>query len=248
MRFNPPFFRPKSTTFPKFQLRSFSPLQLESVRSPSGLETLKSACWSPRRPAPSGRRPRCWTPWQRRSWSPTAGLTSACCCSRWPPTCCSLSTRRPETATSGRGRTRTTRRRETASTGAASSQTRKNACRKTLLTTVLLFFLFRERVRYLRAFSRRFLVCTSQQHKEILTQMGLENFCAEPYFCNLRHDMRELVEVLAAVAAGVPRHRHGFHRSEALPPQEPPRVWVSMVTPLAFSENSPGPHGGLRRK
>uniref|UniRef100_A0A3P9HZ56 Cytidine and dCMP deaminase domain-containing protein 1 n=1 Tax=Oryzias latipes TaxID=8090 RepID=A0A3P9HZ56_ORYLA len=73
----------------------------------------------------------------------------------------------------------------------------------------------RERVRYLRAFSRRFLVCTSQQHKEILTQMGLENFCAEPYFCNLRHDMRELVEVLAAVAAGVPRHRHGFHREQS---------------------------------
>lgn len=46
--------------------------------------------------------------------------------------------------------------------------------------------------------------------------------------------MRELVEVLAAVAAGVPRHRHGFHRSEALPPQEPPRVWVSMVTLWLF--------------
>uniref|UniRef100_A0A3B3BP12 Cytidine and dCMP deaminase domain-containing protein 1 n=2 Tax=Oryzias melastigma TaxID=30732 RepID=A0A3B3BP12_ORYME len=70
----------------------------------------------------------------------------------------------------------------------------------------------RERVRYLRDFSRRFLVCTAQQHKEILIQMGLENFCAEPYFSNLRHNMRELVEVLAAVAAGVPQHHHGFHR------------------------------------
>ncbi|KAF6719423.1 Cytidine and dCMP deaminase domain-containing protein 1 [Oryzias melastigma] len=70
----------------------------------------------------------------------------------------------------------------------------------------------RERVRYLRDFSRRFLVCTAQQHKQILIQMGLENFCAEPYFSNLRHNMRELVEVLAAVAAGVPQHHHGFHR------------------------------------
>uniref|UniRef100_A0A3Q3N738 Cytidine and dCMP deaminase domain-containing protein 1 n=1 Tax=Mastacembelus armatus TaxID=205130 RepID=A0A3Q3N738_9TELE len=49
-----------------------------------------------------------------------------------------------------------------------------------------------------------FLVPTSQQHQEILTQMHLENFCVEPYFSNLRNNMRELVEVLAAVASSTP--------------------------------------------
>lgn len=44
--------------------------------------------------------------------------------------------------------------------------------------------------------------------------MGLENFCVEPYFSNLRHNMRELVEVLAAVAAGVPQQHYGFYRLE----------------------------------
>lgn len=44
--------------------------------------------------------------------------------------------------------------------------------------------------------------------------MGLENFCVEPYFSNLRHNMRDLVEVLAAVAAGVPMQHHGFYRLE----------------------------------
>lgn len=42
--------------------------------------------------------------------------------------------------------------------------------------------------------------------------MGLENFCVEPYFSNLRGNMRELVEVLAAVAAGVPQTDYGFYR------------------------------------
>jgi len=42
--------------------------------------------------------------------------------------------------------------------------------------------------------------------------MGLENFCVEPNFSNLRHNMRELVELLAAVVAGVPQQRYGFHR------------------------------------
>lgn len=57
---------------------------------------------------------------------------------------------------------------------------------------------------------------TSQQHREILNHMGLENFCVEPYFSNLRDNMRELVEVLAAVAAGVPQQHYGFYRLETL--------------------------------
>lgn len=71
----------------------------------------------------------------------------------------------------------------------------------------------RERLKHLKDFSRTFLVETSR-HREILTRMGLENFCEEPYFSNLRHNMRELVEVLAAVAAAVPTQHHGFHREQ----------------------------------
>lgn len=74
--------------------------------------------------------------------------------------------------------------------------------------------LYRERIRHRRDFSRHFLVGTSQQHKEILIQMGLDNFCVEPYFTSLTHNMRELVEVLAVVAAGVPQQHYGFYRSE----------------------------------
>ncbi|XP_060888844.1 cytidine and dCMP deaminase domain-containing protein 1 isoform X2 [Labrus mixtus] len=72
----------------------------------------------------------------------------------------------------------------------------------------------RERLRHLKDFSRLFLVETSQQHREILTHMGLENFCVEPYFSNLRNNMRELVEVLSAVAAGVPTQHYGFYREQ----------------------------------
>lgn len=77
-------------------------------------------------------------------------------------------------------------------------------------------FLFRERLRQLKLFSTQFLVSTSQQHREILTQMRLENFCVEPYFSSLRDNMRELVEVLATAAAGVPLLNHGFYRFRTL--------------------------------
>ncbi|XP_060923162.1 cytidine and dCMP deaminase domain-containing protein 1 [Limanda limanda] len=79
----------------------------------------------------------------------------------------------------------------------------------------------RERTRHLKDFSRHFLVGTPQQHRDILKQMGLENFCVEPYFSNLRQNMMELVEVLAAVAAGVPLRRHGFHREQSSTPEQP---------------------------
>ncbi|XP_061571833.1 cytidine and dCMP deaminase domain-containing protein 1 [Cololabis saira] len=72
----------------------------------------------------------------------------------------------------------------------------------------------RERRRHLGDFTTHFLVSTSQQHKDILIQMGLDNFCAEPYFSNLRQNMRELVEVLAAVAAGLPQQLYGFYREQ----------------------------------
>ena len=42
--------------------------------------------------------------------------------------------------------------------------------------------------------------------------MGQENFSVEPYFSNLRNNMRELVEVLAAGPAGVPQSNYAFSR------------------------------------
>ncbi|XP_005920132.1 cytidine and dCMP deaminase domain-containing protein 1 [Haplochromis burtoni] len=79
----------------------------------------------------------------------------------------------------------------------------------------------RERMRCLKDFSRQFLVRKSQLHQEILKHMGLENFCVEPYFSSLRNNMRELVEVLAAVAAGVPQQHYGFYREESSVPLPP---------------------------
>ncbi|XP_072253947.1 cytidine and dCMP deaminase domain-containing protein 1 isoform X2 [Leuresthes tenuis] len=105
-----------------------------------------------------------------------------------------------------------------------------------------------ERGRHLKDFSSQFLVGTCQQHKDILTHMGLENFCAEPYFSNLRHNMRELVEVLAAVAAGVPQRNCGFYREQlatSLPPhdeevsQEVARHCVIQARLLAYRTEDP---------
>ncbi|XP_023276040.1 cytidine and dCMP deaminase domain-containing protein 1 isoform X2 [Seriola lalandi dorsalis] len=94
-----------------------------------------------------------------------------------------------------------------------------------------------DRTKHLKDFSRQFLVGTSQQHREILTQMGLENFCVEPYFSNLRSNMRQLVEVLATVAAGVPLRHYSFYREQcsatepspakSSPPPSPPHEVVS---------------------
>ncbi|XP_077456154.1 cytidine and dCMP deaminase domain-containing protein 1 [Stigmatopora argus] len=70
----------------------------------------------------------------------------------------------------------------------------------------------REQEKHLEDFSKRFLIADYHQHRELLTQMHLENFCVEPYFSNLRHNMGEMVKVLAAVVAGVPQRHYGFHR------------------------------------
>lgn len=81
----------------------------------------------------------------------------------------------------------------------------------------LLFSLIsRERLRHRNLFRRQFLVESPQQHQEILTRMSLEHFSLDPCFSNLRNNMRELVEVLAAVAAALPQQHYGFYRSEAL--------------------------------
>ncbi|KAI4831659.1 hypothetical protein KUCAC02_001194 [Chaenocephalus aceratus] len=86
----------------------------------------------------------------------------------------------------------------------------------------------RERTRHLKDFSSQLLVRTSLQHREILTHMGLEDFCVEPHFSNLRNNMTELVEVLAAVAAGLPQQHYGFYRLLAYRTEDP-KVGVGAV-------------------
>ncbi|MEQ2291873.1 hypothetical protein AMECASPLE_017347 [Ameca splendens] len=106
----------------------------------------------------------------------------------------------------------------------------------------------RQRLRHLREFSRQFLVGTSKQHTDILVQMGLGNFCVEPYFSNLRNNMTELVGVLAAVAAGVPQHHYGFYSenfASTLPPhagyvsQEVARHCIIQARLLAYRTEDP---------
>ncbi|XP_061745082.1 cytidine and dCMP deaminase domain-containing protein 1 [Nerophis ophidion] len=86
----------------------------------------------------------------------------------------------------------------------------------------------REQERHFHDFSKHFLIESAHQHREILTMMHLENFCVEPYFSNLRRNMREVVEVLASVAAGVPQRHCSFHR-------EPPAADASSSTSSSSS-------------
>ncbi|KAJ0009602.1 hypothetical protein NQD34_001304 [Periophthalmus magnuspinnatus] len=84
----------------------------------------------------------------------------------------------------------------------------------------------REQLRALASLSSRFLVSSSEQHQQVLSRMNLENFCVEPYFCGLRHNMEQLVQVLSAVVAGVPGYsNYGFYRPSSdtsAPPQSGP--------------------------
>lgn len=105
-----------------------------------------------------------------------------------------------------------TRRRST--TGSAALMAARGCARFKESGELALFS--RERIRHLNRFAAHFLVASPQQHQEILTHMGLENFCLDPCFSNLRNNMRELVEVLAAVAAGLPQQHYGFYRLETL--------------------------------
>ncbi|XP_077154193.1 cytidine and dCMP deaminase domain-containing protein 1 [Ranitomeya variabilis] len=57
-----------------------------------------------------------------------------------------------------------------------------------------------------------FLVSSEDTHKEILRLIGLENLCEDPYFICLRQNMKELVLILATVAASVPSYSDfGFY-------------------------------------
>ncbi|XP_068026664.1 cytidine and dCMP deaminase domain-containing protein 1 isoform X2 [Melanerpes formicivorus] len=67
----------------------------------------------------------------------------------------------------------------------------------------------------IREYEGLFLVSSEEVHKQILMTIGLENLCENPYFSNLRQNMKDLVLVLATVAASVPVFGcFGFYSSE----------------------------------
>ncbi|KAJ8003827.1 hypothetical protein DPEC_G00152440 [Dallia pectoralis] len=75
----------------------------------------------------------------------------------------------------------------------------------------------RQRRQNISTFSQEFLILPEQHHRDILAKIGLENFCMEPYFSNLRQKMTDLVEVLASVAASLPVLQHGFYWKDSQP-------------------------------
>ncbi|TSK17916.1 Cytidine and dCMP deaminase domain-containing protein 1 [Bagarius yarrelli] len=80
--------------------------------------------------------------------------------------------------------------------------------------------LFRkERWRNWDGFSKKFVIADVEVHRELLSKMNLENFCTEPYFSELRQHMRDLIRILACVAASVPvlEHEYGFYETDPTP-------------------------------
>lgn len=68
----------------------------------------------------------------------------------------------------------------------------------------------------IKEYESLFLISSEEMHKQILMTIGLENLCENPYFSNLRQNMKDLVLVLATVAASVPVFGcFGFYNSES---------------------------------
>ncbi|KAL6481634.1 hypothetical protein MHYP_G00097140 [Metynnis hypsauchen] len=108
--------------------------------------------------------------------------------------------------------------------------------------------LFRkERWRNWDDFSRTFLIEDEVQHRELLSKMGLENFCTEPHVSTLRQHMKDLIKVLACVAASVPviEHEYGFYETEPTTtshktlPQDIVRHCIIQATLLAYRTEDP---------
>ncbi|XP_063300907.1 cytidine and dCMP deaminase domain-containing protein 1 [Pelobates fuscus] len=67
----------------------------------------------------------------------------------------------------------------------------------------------------IKEYEALFLISDNEKHKEILRLMGLENLCENPYFINLRQNMKELVLILSTVASSVPNcYDFGFYLSD----------------------------------
>ncbi|KAJ8253464.1 hypothetical protein GJAV_G00213240 [Gymnothorax javanicus] len=67
-----------------------------------------------------------------------------------------------------------------------------------------------QRKRSLEDLTAAFFVLNANQHRDILSKMGLETFCMEPYFSNLRQHMQDLIAVLASVTSSVPDLQLGY--------------------------------------
>ncbi|KAL4690915.1 hypothetical protein H8959_013876 [Pygathrix nigripes] len=66
----------------------------------------------------------------------------------------------------------------------------------------------------IKEYEMLFLVSNEEMHKQILMTIGLENLCENPYFSNLRQNMKDLILLLATVASSVPNFKHfGFYCS-----------------------------------
>ncbi|XP_019380683.1 PREDICTED: cytidine and dCMP deaminase domain-containing protein 1 isoform X1 [Gavialis gangeticus] len=64
----------------------------------------------------------------------------------------------------------------------------------------------------IKEYESLFLISNEGRHKQILRTIGLENLCENPYFSNLRQNMKDLILLLATVAASVPAFEHfGFY-------------------------------------
>ncbi|NXC45700.1 CDAC1 protein, partial [Penelope pileata] len=73
----------------------------------------------------------------------------------------------------------------------------------------------------IKEYESLFLISNEETHKRILMTIGLENLCENPYFSNLRQNMKDLVLVLATVAASIPAFgSFGFYSSESQPANE----------------------------
>ncbi|XP_066517242.1 cytidine and dCMP deaminase domain-containing protein 1 isoform X2 [Hoplias malabaricus] len=104
-----------------------------------------------------------------------------------------------------------------------------------------------ERWRNWDSFSGKFFIEDEGQHRELLSKMGLENFCTEPYFSTLRQHMKDLIKVLASVAASVPvlDLEYGFYETEPSTsghgtlPQEVVRHCIIQATLLAYRTEDP---------
>ncbi|XP_056312618.1 cytidine and dCMP deaminase domain-containing protein 1 [Danio aesculapii] len=72
-------------------------------------------------------------------------------------------------------------------------------------------------------FSEKFFISDEERHKYVLNKMGLENFCMEPNFSNLRQHMRNLIRILASVASSVPAllEDYGFFMREPVGMRSP---------------------------
>ncbi|XP_074843890.1 cytidine and dCMP deaminase domain-containing protein 1 isoform X2 [Carettochelys insculpta] len=66
----------------------------------------------------------------------------------------------------------------------------------------------------IKEYESLFLISNEEMHKQILMTLGLENLCENPYFNNLRQNMKDLVLLLATVAASVPTFgQFGFYNN-----------------------------------